>query len=644
MTSTFLLLQKPIKLTSAALLSLSLFLAGCNGSSNNDNDTNNDNFDSGEIIQVDDSVLVGQSTELALFFPDDSLTNINWQQTSGEAITLLTQTSKVIAFTPQSTGTYTFEVSFSVNNGSSQTLSHTITVEEQTSKVSARLAHTVLSDNDVSLRIFTDSSIEDSSIQWQQKSGPTVSFTSDNVDGESVVFFTAPQVNQDTLLTFTITASDDSQSYNDKVMVLVEPAAEIAGNAYFEDRLANVFPYQSTSPYAGNLVDCVYSNTLTSSCTLAKLPLLASEGSTPTITNIMDRVVVSHKWMGDRFKTFLENNDSNNDFKNLLRATTAIVISYDVRPSFYWAATGAIYLDASNFWLTPDERDTINEAPDYRSDFGKDLQFVMPWRYVKDNDYADDYFAVEDRQTRTANDGFYRLASLLYHELAHANDFFPSTEWFSHDQQSRILDAATSTNFESDSLSITYPLQSSEMRSLAQVSFAGNDATNTQKNYQPTDIELFFSSDRATDYYAYSTTREDFAMLFEELMMQNRFQVFRDVAITNQPIGDNISGQDYIVTWGQRGRIGNDTIKPRVAFTAARVLPEFDSTTALTEVETPVAMIEGANWIENLTISPTNSPANQGSKQSKTSAKLESRKNSERPIQSFYFQKALPKH
>jgi len=644
MTSKFSLLLKPVKLSSAALLSLSILLTGCNGGSNNDNNTNNVNFDSGEVIQIDENVLVGQGTELALFFPDDSLTNINWQQTSGDTVTLLTQASKVIAFTAQSAGAYSFEVSFSLNNGALQTLSHTITVEEQTSKVAARLAHTVLSDNNVSLRAFTDSSVDDNSIRWQQTSGPTVSFSTDNAEGESVVFFTAPQVTKDTIISFAVTANDDTQSHNDKVMVLVEPAAEITNNAYFEDRIAKVFPYQSTSPYADNLVDCVYSNTLTSSCTLAKLPLLASEGTTPTLTNIMDRVVVSHKWMGDRFKAFMINNDSNNDFKNLLRATTAIVISYDIRPSFYWAATGAIYLDANNFWLTPDERDTINEAPDYRSNFGKDLQFVMPWRYVKDNDYADDYFAIENRQTRTVNDGFYRLASLLYHELAHANDFFPSTEWFSHNPQSRILDAATSTSFESDSLSITYPLLSNEMRSLAQVSFAGNEASNTQKAYQPTDIEQFFSPDVATDYYAYSTTREDFAMLFEELMMQSRYQVFRDVAITNQPTGENISARDYIVTWGQRGRIGNDSIKPRVAYSASRVLPEFDSSAALAQVDTPIAMIAGANWLDNLAISPANFPASKGSKQSKESTESISRKNSERPVQSFYFQKALPKH
>ena len=199
---------------------------------------------------------------------------------------------------------------------------------------------------------------------------------------------------RDTIITFSVTATeaDNTVTYSDKVAVLIEPAAEIGNNAYFKDRKATVFAYNSTSPYADNLGACVYTNTLISSCTLAKVPLLAAEvnssSATPSIASIMDRVVVSHQWMGDRFKEFLTDNDINHDIKKLLRATTAIVISYDIRPSFYWAATGAIYLDAENFWLTPQERDTINEAPDFRADFGNDLQFIIPWRYIKDNDYA----------------------------------------------------------------------------------------------------------------------------------------------------------------------------------------------------------------------------------------------------------------
>ncbi|MFT6249122.1 MAG: hypothetical protein ACJAZQ_002335 [Cognaticolwellia sp.] len=634
--------QKFSKLISYSItIIIGLVLSACNSDSNKDTPTNVDvDTNKNTIVVIDTELLTEQSVELILFYPNDELSNINWQQTSGENVTLLAKNTKVIAFTPNVSGDYSFTVNFSVNGGTKQTLSQTITVSEATNKITARLSHTVLSENKVSLRTTIDASIVTNTVQWQQISGANVSFSETNTQGSLAVFFNAPNVNKDTLLNFKISASDGVETFTDNVAILVEPASAIASNAYFDERVARVFPYNSNSPYSENLVNCTYSNTLSSSCTLASLPLLAQENNSISVNNIMDRVVVSHQWMGDRFKDFLVNNDNNNDFKRLLRATTAIVISYDIRPSFYWAATGAIYLDAENFWLTSQERDTINEAPDFRADFGNDLQFSMPWRYVKNNQYAARYFSREQRVTRTRSDGFYRLASLLYHELAHANDFFPSTEWFTHSQQTRVLDAATNTNFESDQLSISLPLQSQKMRDLAQVSFSGEPATVVQKSYQPLDIKGFFSHDTATDFYAYSSLREDYAMLFEELMMQNRFQVFRDVAITNKPTGDNISSLDYIVAWGQRGRVGDDSIKPRVAFSASRVLPEFDSNSALALAPEPIAMIEGDNWLENLAISPLSI----SSVNKQRSVEITTEQTQIAPAPYRYYQKTLPKH
>jgi len=240
----------------------------------------------------------------------------------------------------------------------------------------------------------------------------------------------------------------------------------------------------------------------------------------------------------------------------------------------------------------------------------------------------------------------------MYHELAHANDFFPSNEWYVHTSDQRVLDAAVSTNFESDELAISLPLASQEMRNLGQVSFAGETANQTQKNYLPADIKGFFSPDRASDFYAYSSLREDYAMLFEELMMQNRFAVLRDVAITNQPVGENISASDYIVTWGQRGRIGDEKLRARVLFSASRVLPEFDSQGAMDLVSTPIVMVEGDSWIDNLAISPSELSMSDLTKKLRSYANPEefsrvTSKNTEvAPLNSFnrYYQKPLPIH
>jgi hypothetical protein len=621
-------------------------LTACNGSS-----SNGSIYPEGDIVQLDETQNINQGIDLLLHYPKDSISNINWQQTAGEPVTFLAKKSKVISFTPTFAGNYSFSVTFTLNNELEQTLEKTITVNAHDNKVTNRLSHVAAAENKVSFRSELDQTININTLKWQQVSGPSVNLTAENTDGELAIFFDAPAVNLDTIVTFNVSATDldNINTYSDQVAVLIEPAASIGSNAYFSERKASVFAYNNNSPYADNLASCVYSNTLISSCTLEQIPLLAEEvksvSTSPSIENIMDRVVVSHQWMGDRFKAFLTNNDTNNDIKNLLRATTAIVISYDVRPSFYWAATGAIYLDAENFWLTPQERDTINEAPDFRADFGNDLQFVMPWRYVKANDYASNSYSKTSRVSRTAQDALYRLTSLMYHELAHANDFFPSNEWYVHGSHLRILDAAVSTNFESDKLAISLPLASQEMRNLGQVSFAGEVATSLQKTYLPTDIEGFFSPDRASDYYAYSSLREDYAMLFEELMMQSRFSVIRDVAITNQPSGSNVSASDYIVTWGQRGRIGDDKLRERVLFSTSRVLPEFDSLTAMEQVPAPITMVEGDSWIDNLTISPAEPNLSKLKKQFKNASVLSAPSDLKRKSNfTRYYQKPLPNH
>ncbi len=620
-----------------------LALSACGGSNNSaEGDIPSSTGNSNPILQLEDTLLTNQGVDLILYLPEDDLTNIKWQQISGKAVDILASHSKVIGFTPTSSGDYSFKVSFNKNGGATQTATKSITVTNNSSQITTRLAHEVSSGNKVSLRAQIDSGIDTNLIEWQQVAGPTVSLTKTNSTGELSIFFDAPQVSKDTYISFEASVTFDGSKHLDIVTVLVEPASAINANAYFDTRVAKVFPYNKNSPYKDDLTHCVYSNTLTSSCTLNKLPLIAKEiqnsSSTPDINTIMDRVVVSHQWMGDRFKEFLTNNDPHNDIKKLLRATTAIVISYDVRPSFYWAATGAIYLDADNFWLTAQERDTINEAPDFRADFGNDLKFIMPWRYVKNNDYASEYIPASVRINRTASSGLYQLSSLMYHELAHANDFFPSSEWATHSSQMRILDAALSSDFESDQLSITLPLQSQTMRDLAQVSFAGEDADETQKSYLPSDIQTFFSPDIATDFYAYSSLREDYAMLFEELMMQKRFNIFRDVAITNQPTGDNVSVRDYIVTWGQRGRIGEESIKPRVLFSASRVLPEFDSVAAINSIPAAIEMTQGNNWIENLSISPV--PSNE-QRNAKRTFKINP---NQQPTMYHYHHKELPKH
>jgi hypothetical protein len=314
--------------------------------------------------------------------------------------------------------------------------------------------------------------------------------------------------------------------------------------------------------------------------------------------------------MGDRFKQYLQQSGTSEDMRKLLRATTAIVISYDVRPSFYWTATGAIYLDANNFWVTPQERDTLNDQPDYRSNFGKDLQFIIPWRYVKNNDYYvrnSDYPAAA-RLSKSFAAMEANISWLMYHELGHANDFFPAHSWSGLSANTSPLAYANQVNPSSTAFSQQHPLASSEMKALAQVSFAGTTASNTQKGYQADDVELFFEPDLAPAYYSYSTIREDYATLFERFMMSYRLGVSADVAILS-----NVDNDALIVTWGQRDRFNLPQLQSRVRQVVGNILPELDVAGMQAELPAAQLMTPGLNWFENLNLT------GQGQKQAKPS-------------------------
>ena len=132
-------------------------LSGCNGSSSGDSSNssgsaiNQDNYQKNAIIAFDNNIKVNQAVDLFLYYPSQAVSNISWQQSGGEPVTLLSHTSKAIAFTPLTGGSYAFEVSFTLN-GNEQTLSHSVTVSEEDNYINARLGHVVQEGNKVSLR------------------------------------------------------------------------------------------------------------------------------------------------------------------------------------------------------------------------------------------------------------------------------------------------------------------------------------------------------------------------------------------------------------------------------------------------------------------------------------------------------------
>ena len=58
------------------------------------------------------------------------------------------------------------------------------------------------------------------------------------------------------------------------------------------------FAYDSSSSYADDLAPCTYHGSDTVACNFERLPYLGAETDSPTVDNVMSRVLVSHRWMG----------------------------------------------------------------------------------------------------------------------------------------------------------------------------------------------------------------------------------------------------------------------------------------------------------------------------------------------------------
>jgi hypothetical protein len=83
-------------------------------------------------------------------------------------------------------------------------------------------------------------------------------------------------------------------------------------------------------------------------------------------------------------------------------------------------------------------------------------------------------------------------------------------------------------------------------------------------------------------------------------MLRYRYGIDADIAVTNLPKGDNVAARDYVVSWAQRGRIGEERLTPRLRFAAEHVLPELDVAAALASLPAPKLMRPGQDWVANL--------------------------------------------
>ncbi|WP_100657251.1 PKD domain-containing protein [Alteromonas flava] len=546
---------------------------------------------------------VGESVGFAITTDDNtSIRSVEWEQVNGPTtIDLLASHTQAIGFDLATAGEYAFTVQAITSSGQTRNLDFTLQVGNNAGTMAnIRLDHAATERGRVSLRVDGVDGKTITAVTWDQVAGPAAQNVVIDADNLNYVFFDAPAVTTDRVIVYSATVTYDDQTTGTDTALVAITNDTINESGFFPSNnlitTADMFAYRADSPYAAALDSCVYNNQIANSCAFSTLPLIGQVNENPSIEDILDRTYVSHRWMGERFEQFLRTSAAGPDMVQLLRATTAVVISYEVRPSFYWTATGAIYLDGNNFWLTPQERDTLNDRPDFRSDFGQDLAFVIPWRYVKDRDYYPaGRYPQAQRSNRTFSDLEASISWLMYHELGHANDFFPPSRWANLSMNDNPLAHFRNNGATSDNIPVSYPLGSAEMKSLAQVRFAGEAATTTQRNYNGADIEQFFAPDVSPSFYSYLNEREDFATLFERFMMLYRLGASNDVGIIN-----TVNNDELIVTWGQRNRISDNSLQLRVRFAVENVLPDLDVAAIQAQLPAPQLLDPSKSWFDNV--------------------------------------------
>lgn len=334
-----------------------------------------------------------------------------------------------------------------------------------------------------------------------------------------------------------------------------------------DSSVAATTAYVADAGYADVLRPCTYAGSATRRCSLATLPFLGMETDAVTVDDVLGRLLVSRRWMGDNFAAALAQLPG--DLLPLFRSITAVVVATDVRPSYYDSATGAIYLDPDFLWLSTDERAQVPDTPDFRSEFGRDLNFVMPWRYVRDGRRLT--VLLNPDGSRDPDQILEILAYLLYHELAHAADFMPPARLAGLDPSRSARAAIDAGEPLSANLVAAYPLTSQRLKNLAAVSFLGADSSAAQRALAPEDLIGEFADDGATQYYAYTTQYEDFATQFETAMMKWHFGYDKDTAIAHPSASGH--SDDAILAWGQRGRVGAQHVRVRTLATGQWLYP-----------------------------------------------------------------------
>ena len=369
-----------------------------------------------------------------------------------------------------------------------------------------------------------------------------------------------------------------------------------------------VYPYRADGPWAGSLARCALAEEFETACPLTELPFIAQATPTPSVEDVLDRLLVTHDWMGERFEEALRR--APEGLVQLFAPTTSITIGSTVRPSYYTGLTGGVRLDPDYLWQTVEEKATVSIEDDPRTPFQALLGFRDVSARLVGRERAYEYFPLDDRSERTFEQSQKLLLTLLYHELAHANDFLPPGTGGLLDASLKPFEAldANQDRWLSPQLQAQYPQASTLLPRLAEIRFRGEEPTAEEAALEAGAVGAEFANDGGLDFYSYLTIREDFAELFEAAMMKAIFDVDVHYAFTNLPADPEDYGCDeLLVGWGERNRLGDPAVAERAGWAVASIYGQSAAVDEFVAARSGTAelMEPGTDFCTNLSPNPT---------------------------------------
>ena len=371
--------------------------------------------------------------------------------------------------------------------------------------------------------------------------------------------------------------------------------------------LDQLVPFRAQTPYAEVLKRCANVESVEDICDLQTLPYIwqtTNNSKVVTPDMVMERVLVTHSWMGERFEAILK--DAPPMLLNMFGAVTTIRLGSTVRPSSFSGWTGGIRLDSAKLWLTIEEKSNVFIEEDFRSGFGSELGFMYFKTHRIGNERAFPSYSLVSYDERGIEEIKLGLYELLYHELAHAVDQLQFSDVALLESTQTPLDNYNSTNNDPLSflLYLDLPLYSSDLRDLAQVNYAGREATDAQKLLNADSVGGFMQIDGASGFYAYRTIREDFADLFASSMMKIFHDVDVHLGFIDRPDSDYYTCDDLLVAWGTKNRLADPLVLPRAKWVYQQILDEenYDLVDEIfaSRLGNLEYMVPGVDWCSNV--------------------------------------------